>query len=166
MSNTKTTQNYKNEDQRFEFVLYINNHIICQRYFHIPNFNEDSVNSLEMKELIDNIVGMNNGPIGMLGIIPNYFKKLSVDQAWNYFNPYVSQVEESGKNIFEKEDMFKFEIKVDKRAVAISQFSGNFFPTKVRYAVNIKEIIPEIMSEIKYFLSQKKYTKQYGEVFI
>jgi hypothetical protein len=58
MSNTKTTQNYKNEDQRFEFVLYINNHIICQRYFHIPNFNEDSVNSLEMKELIDNIVGM------------------------------------------------------------------------------------------------------------
>lgn len=155
----------KFEEGRFEFVLYINDkNIICQRNFHIKDFNNASVNSFEMKELMDIITGMNNGEIGELGIIPNYLKTLSVDQLWNYNNPYVSQIEDSGKNIFEKEDNFKFEIKIDKKVVATSSFSGNFFQTKVRYAVNIREIIPVIISEIKHYLSLKNYTTEYAEI--
>jgi len=42
--------------------------------------------------------------------------------------------------------------------VGKSIFSGNLFPPKVRYAVDIKEIIPSIMSEIRAYLSQKNYT--------
>jgi hypothetical protein len=37
-------------------------------------------------------------------------------------------------------------------------FSGNLFPPKVRYSVDIKEIIPSIINEIRYSLAQKKYT--------
>ena len=48
------------EEQRFEFILYINDHIICQRYFNIRDYNEDCLNSYELKELMDNIAGMNN----------------------------------------------------------------------------------------------------------
>jgi hypothetical protein len=48
----------KIDEQRFEFVLYINNHIICQRYFNIRDYNERSLNSYEMKELMDSICGM------------------------------------------------------------------------------------------------------------
>ena len=46
---TNTTEQRKAEDQRFEFILYINNHIICQRFFNIRDFNEDSLNSFELK---------------------------------------------------------------------------------------------------------------------
>ena len=83
------------EDQRFEFVLYINDHIICQRYFNIRDYNEDSVKSLEMKDLMDNIVGMNNGDFGSLGIIPRYLKNKSVDYLWDNYNPYMPQKEET-----------------------------------------------------------------------
>jgi hypothetical protein len=147
----------KIEEQRFEFILYINDHIICQRYFNIRDFNEDSLNSLELKELMDNIVGMNNGQYGSLGIIPRYLQNKSKDYLWDNYNPYFTQKEETTKNIFEKIDNFQFEIKVDKNSVAKSEFCGNYFPPKVRYAVDVREIIPSIMSEIRHSLSQKNY---------
>ena len=150
----------KIEEQRFEFVLYINDHIICQRYFNIRDYNEESVKSLELKELMDNVAGMNNGQYGALGIIPKYLQKKSKEYLWDNYNPYFVQKEdeEAGKSIFDKIDNFQFEIKIDKVSVAKSQFCGNYFPPKVRYAVDVREIIPSIMSEIRYSLSQKNYT--------
>ena len=157
--NTGAFDQKKVEEQRFEFVLYINNHIICQRYFNIREFNENSVNSWEMKDLMDAICGMNNGYFGSMGIIPNYLKNKSKDYLWNNYNPYFVQPDQEPRNIFEKVDDFQFEIKIDKKSVAKSVFSGNYFPPKVRYAVVIKEIIPTIMFEIRDSLSKKKYNK-------
>lgn len=155
-SNTQSTNRV--EEQRFEFVLYINDHIICQRYFNIREYNEDSLNSYELKELMDNIAGMNIDNFGKLGIIPKYLKDKSVDYLWDNYNPYATQKEETVKNIFDKIDNFQFEIKVDKKVVAKSEFSGNFFPPKVRYAVDVREIIPSIMTEIRQYFSQKNYS--------
>ena len=160
MTTTNTTNPAKKiEEQRFEFILYINDHIICQRYFNIRDYNEEAIHSFEMKELMDNIAGMHNGAWGQLGIIPNHLKKKSVDYLWGNYNPYDIKPEEGAKNIFEKVDNFQFEIKVDKESVGKIQFSGNYFQPKVRYAVDIKEIIPSIMAEIRHFLSQKNYNK-------
>jgi hypothetical protein len=154
----------KIEEQRFEFVLYINKHIVCQRYFNIRDYNERAPQSLEIKELMDRLVGMNN--VGRLGMIPNRLKNKSVEYLWKNFNPYYQQKPEIGKNIFEKLDTFDFEIKVDKNVVAQSTFCGNFFPPQVRYQVDIKEIIPDIISEIKDTLSSKKYTTKYADVVL
>jgi hypothetical protein len=160
MSDTKfINESKKIEEQRFEFILYINNHIICQRYLNIRDFNEKSVNSYEMKELMDSICGMNNGDFGSLGIIPNYLKGKSKNYLWHNYNPYSEQEEVEYKDIFEKPDDFQFEIRIDKKTVAKSVFSGNFFPQKVRYAVDIKEIIPAIMGEMRYYLSLKEYSE-------
>jgi len=156
--------NKKIEEQRFEFVLYINGHIICQRYFSIKDYNEKSLNSLDLKQLMDNLVGMNNGQFGSMGMIPAHLKAKAVDYLWKNYNPYYPKNDATVKNNFEKEDMFDFEIKVDKMTVAQSTFSGNFFPPQVRYQVDIKEIIPFIISEIKNVLSQKKYTTKYVDV--
>lgn len=146
------------EEQRFEFILYINDHIICQRYFNIRDYNEDCLNSYELKELLDNIAGMNNDEFGRMGIIPKYLKNKSLEYMWENYNPYFIQKEETGKSVSDKVDNFQFEIKVDKRTVGKSEFSGNLFPPKVRYAVDVREIIPSIMSEIRQYFSQKNYT--------
>ena len=149
----------KIQEERFEFVLYINDHIICQRYFNIRDYNEDSVKSFEIKQLMDNIIGMNNNSWGEVGIIPRHLKQKSVDYLWDSYNPYFIQNEDSSKMGSDKIDDFQFEIKVDKEVVAKGGFSGNHFQPKVRYAVDVREIIPSIMHEIRTYLSQKKYTK-------
>jgi hypothetical protein len=167
MSTTPVTQPTKKiEEQRFEFVLYINSNIICQRYFNIRDYNNDCITSIELKELMDAIVGVNNGTYGSMGIIPRFFKQKAIDYLWKNYNPYVTR-SEPYKNNFEKEDLFHFEIKVDRKTIAKSQFSGNLFPQQVRYGdwihnlnkyqIDIKEILPTIISEIKTSLSQREY---------
>lgn len=154
----------KIEEQRFEFVLYINKHIICQRYFSIKDYNPACLDSNELKDLMDKIVGMDIDRFGTMGIIPNHLKSKSIEYLWKFYNKYFEQKEVTYKNIFEKEDIFDFEIKVDKMIVAQSTFSGNFFPPQIRYQVDIKELIPNIISEIKDTLSQKNYTFNYADV--
>ena len=158
MTTTKsfTFEPRKIEEQRFEFVLFINNHIICQRYFNIRDFDENSVNLENIKELMDYLTGINTNNVGQMGIIPSFLKAKSVDFLWATYNPYSPSQEQSTKTTSDKIDDFQFEIKIDRRVVAKSTFSGNLFQPKVRYAVDIKEIIPSIMSEIRYFLSEKK----------
>jgi hypothetical protein len=155
--------NKKIEEQRFEFVLYINKHIICQRYFSIRDFNELSLNSLELKQLMDRLVGVNSSS---MGYIPQHLKKKAIDYLWRFYNPYNKQTDVNVKNNYEKEDIFDFEIRVDKEAVAQSTFSGNLFPPQIRYQVDIKELIPNIISDIKDTLSQKKYTTKYADVVL
>jgi hypothetical protein len=104
------------------------------------------------------IAGMKNGDHGSLGIIPRYLQKKSLTYMWDNYNPYANQQDENAKNIFERKDNFQFEIKFDEKTIAKTEFSGNYFPPKIRYAVDVREIIPEIMNEIRFKLGQRKYT--------
>lgn len=44
--------------ERFQFLLYVNENVICQRYFRISNFEYSSIESLELKEVLDDCVKM------------------------------------------------------------------------------------------------------------
>jgi len=171
------------EQHPFEFVLRINNHIICQRYFNINNFNPDVLGSLDMKELLDSIAGVNNS-WGTMGIIPNFLKERSSEYL-QFFedNPHLSYKNRDSevKNIYDKYDSYTFEIKIEGKIVGISEFSGNIFPPKIRYKVNLKhetniwgdkvldskgsakslDIIPNIVKEIKKTFSRKSYAGDY-----
>lgn len=142
------------EEQRFEFLLYINGNIICQRYFNIRGYNEEALNSMDLKDTHDECVS----------IIQKSLKKKTIEYLWEYFNPYKEQILEDVPrgNIYEKEDVFGFEIRVDKQSVIESKFSGNVYPPKVRYQVDIKELIPQIIKEIRDGLSQRNYSKDWG----
>jgi hypothetical protein len=148
------TSNRNVEEQPYEFTLYVNNNIVCQRYFDIHYFNEECLSSLELKDMIDNITGMNHDG---LGIIPTYLKEKSVNHLWENYNPYIT--DDSYKSINKKRDQFRFEFKVDKRVVIESTFPNEFFSFNPKVSADIREVIPEIISEIRFSTSQKKYTK-------
>lgn len=156
MTTEKNTQGKKIEEQRFEFVFYVNKNIVCQRYFHIYDYNEDFTQSIELKEMLDNIGGMKQ--FSELGIIPNYLKMKSMDYLWDNYNPYEVQTEESYKAPAKKGDVFKFEFRVDKRTVGEIQFDNEFFTLNPKVNVDIREIIPSIISEIRQSTNQKNYT--------
>ena len=44
--------------ERFQFLLWVNDNIICQRYFKINGYNSDSLRSLQFKETMDKVVEM------------------------------------------------------------------------------------------------------------
>lgn len=150
----------KYKEERFELVFKKNGGIIVQRFFYIPNYNKDVLNSMEIKDLMDQIMGMNNGDFGELGMIPNSFKMHNMRLMWNSFDAFYEQKEGhiSDWDLFKYEDTFTFEVKVDKRVVGESSFSGNYFPFELRESVNIKHILPDIITEIINYMSLNEYT--------
>ena len=145
-------KNYENLP--YEFLLLINNKPIVGRNFQIKGFNAQSLRSLELKETIDEAIY----------IIRKQFKERSCDYLYKYYNPYITQppsdINEK-KDIYENEDMFTFQIKVKGRIVAQSIFTGNDYPPKVRYDVDIRGIIPSIIYTIQNGLTLKNYTREY-----
>jgi hypothetical protein len=139
----------------YEFILYINNNIVCQRYFNIKNFNPDVINSLEVRDIISDCCD----------IVKKDLKQKTFEYLYKYFNPYVEQKEEEidRRNIYENEDFFDLEIKVDdngvRKTVARQRFTGNVYPPKVRYSVDIRELIPKIISCIQSGFSRKNYSE-------
>ena len=146
-------KNYENLP--YEFLLLINNKPIVGRNFQIRGFNSDSLRSLELKYTIDEVID----------IIKYQFKEKSADYLYRYYNPYLPQaeteVERFKKDLYENEDLFTFQIKVKGKIVAESIFSGNDYPPKVRYDVDIRAIISEIIATIQNGLTLKKYTREY-----
>lgn len=146
------------DDLRFEFNLYINDNIICQRMFNVKGYNKKVLKSLELKDMMNEITGINLNDAGRMGIIPTYFKKLCNTKSWKEYKPYNLKESEGYVGNLENNDVFTFEVRVDKKMVAKSSFNGNQFQTDVIYAVDIRELVPEIISELEYYMSMEEYT--------
>ena len=148
---------YKNViEERYEFLLYINNHIIVQRFFNIPYANEDVLDSMDLKWLHESCVGL---------IQENLMKKTRED-LWKRFNPYVVQTQDKvpTRGIYDKPSTFTFEIKVDKETAITGNFDGSIYSPGARYEIDIKSLIPVIIRKIKNVFRQKEFTHFYGEV--
>jgi len=142
--------------KKFEFVLYINGNIVVQRYFTVKDFNKDSIRSLDAKYCVDNCVRM----------IENNLKEKTFEYLYKSYNPYKEQLQEDiiSENIYEEEDVFDFEIKTDDRLVVKKRFSGNVYPQRVRYSVDIRKIIPSLIKEIQETFSEENFSVEYGGI--
>jgi len=151
-----SNKNYENLP--FEFYLRINGNErpIVGRNFNVRGYNSKSLRSMDIKYCIDEVVGM----------IEDQFRSKSEDYLYRYYNPYSTQNPEDieSKDLFEEEDIFSFEIKVHGNVVAQKQFSGNWYPPKVRYGVDIRKLIPGIISKIQKTLSSKNLTTEYAGI--
>jgi hypothetical protein len=177
MARHKTKKQIQFEKQiikPFEFILRINDHIICQRYFTIKNYNNNCRESLEIKEMMDDIMGINH--TAQLGLIPEFFKLQCMDNTFKENkNPYYQQSKTiNNDNIFtleilknnsnrlrDKNSDFDLD-DLQKDSIVIGMFNGNIFHPNVRYEIDVRSIIPDIITTIQDAMSQKSYTKTYG----
>jgi len=136
----------------YEFLFLINGNPIVGRNFPINNFNRESLRSYELKETIDDAVGL----------IQKHFKNNTynyMDRYYNYLVATTAEEDTKPVDIYENEDFFTLQIKVRGRVVCEKIFSGNDYPPNVRYDVDIRKIIPKIIDYLQQGLSRKNYTK-------
>jgi hypothetical protein len=127
--------------KKFEFILSINGNIICQRYFSVKNFNPKVLRSVDLTECAEECVRL----------IQKDLKNKTYEYMYNSYNPYRKQLQEDimVENIYDNEDVFDFEIKMDERTIIKKRFTGNVYPQRVRYSVDVRKIIPSIIKEIQ-----------------
>ena len=124
---TKETKDYKEE--RFEFTIYVNDNIICKRNFRIFNFIENSMNTLEFKEKLDEIVKL----------IDDDLKSKSRVYTWYYYNPqFPEENEEFNTKLIEPwACTFKIVISDNKKDVITRIWDGYAYPKFIRDKVDL-----------------------------
>ena len=134
--------------ENWEFSLYINNHIIVQRYFKVPNYNKNVIKSADVKDVGDYCVD----------IITSDLKSKSIDYMWERYNPYIKQTIEDIPHRIKKDDVIDFEIKVKGYIAYKRRIDASVYQPYVKYAMDIKPLIRDIIEEIRDGFSQEEFT--------
>ena len=70
--------------KKFEFVLYINGNIICQRYFSVRNYEKEVKNSMDLRWCVDECVKL----------IEDDLLSKTKDYLYRQYNPWKEQSQE------------------------------------------------------------------------
>lgn len=119
------------KDERFEFALLVNDNLVCKRNFKINNFIEHSMESMEFKYLVDEIVST----------IDNDLKSKSRVYTWYYGDVSTTMQEplpEFSDPLPEPwEYTFKFIVTDNKKPVIEKIWDGRYYPKAIRDKVDI-----------------------------
>lgn len=115
-------------EERFEFALYVNNNVICKRNFKINDFIDESMNSIDFKYKVDEIVEMIN----------NDLKSKSRVYTWFYYDPTDEEKNEFNSELIDPwECTFKFVVTDNKHEVITKIWDGRFYPKAIREKVDL-----------------------------
>lgn len=137
----------KLNQQKFDFTLLLNDKIICQRNFDIRDYNHKCQKSLEIKEMISEVIM----------VIESQLKNKSLDYLWESYNPFTPKI--IPHIISEKiiGDLFKLHIRMNSKIMVSSCFDGFKYPPKIRYQVDIKPLVSNLIEIIRLYTSGDEY---------
>jgi len=135
---------------KFEFILTLENNIVCQRIFNVINYNQKSKKSLEFYEMV------------------KYISEDITDDLKNKNAEYLLE----NKNFFFSDDFiddvnqktnddFVLRIKNGDEILMERCFPSYYFYSKVRYSVDIRPKLKHYLGELSRVLSLNKYKTKY-----
>jgi hypothetical protein len=132
------------EKEKFEFVLSINDNIICQRFFTVKNHNPKTVKSLDLYYTVRDIKDIINQKLILktIDIVDEFFK-------------------EDMSKLQEETNSFTITIKKGSRVIMERIFSADLYPPKVRFSVDIRPQISYILRELTDVLSDRNPDSYY-----
>ena len=135
-----------NEQQKFEFLLKIDNNIICQRYFNVKNFNPKAVRSVEFYWFVQEIYEA----------IEVTLKEKTTDIITEFFTEDMSKFPEEKEN-------FTITINKGETNLMTRIFPANLYPPRVRYSVDVRPQISYFLNGLSDVLSLREITHKYLE---
>ena len=119
------------KEERFEFALYVNNNVICKRNFKINNYIDESMQSLDFKQKVDEIVEMINDDLNSKRRVFTWYYG-DVADVWQEPLPELLE-----PLIEPWECTFKFVVSDNKKEVITKIWDGYGFPKSIREKVDI-----------------------------
>lgn len=130
---------------RFEFLLSLDNNIICQRFFNVKDHKHGLKNSLDIYEYMSEVSSEISDELkreNFLYMTSKYFKD-EYDEDFGGGNDY------------------RLELKIENRTFFVRTFSAKVFHPKVRYSVDIRPQLKRYLSDLTNLLSTSVVKKQF-----
>jgi len=135
---------------KFEFLLSLDDNIICQRFFNVKNHNPKSRRSMNLHECVKKICET----------ISEDLKIKSSDYLCENQNFFLSpDVVEEVNN--DKEEYFDLVIKLDENVFIQRIFPAYYYHPKVRYTVDIRNRLKQFLSDLTETLSMTELETTY-----
>jgi len=132
--------------QKCEFVLKLENNIVCQRFFSVRNFNNLATYSLDLHYTISDIVD-------------DIIRDLKLKTLFLFDRDY----KESPNELQQESEHFTITLKKGNHIIYDRIIRADVYPPKVRYTVDIRPQISYILRELTQVLSQKKIVTNYQD---
>jgi hypothetical protein len=142
------------ESTKMEFLLTLNDNIVVQRFFNVRGYVPKAKNSMELHDFIKALSEELHYYLKMKTVI----YMMDNQEAINH-DPTIMET-----SFTEGPENFNIYVKVGDTVLNHRQFDGKLYPPKVRYTVDVRPFLKEVLRELTDIFSNKKLTYKYLEL--
>jgi len=141
------------ESVKLEFLMMVNDNIIVQRFFNVREFNPKAKNSIELYDLIYNLKGDIQKQLGLKTTI---YMLDNIYEITN--NPTILET-----SYIDGPEFFNIYIKQNDVTICHRQIDAKVYPPKVRYTVDVRPHLKNLLMSLTDIFSSKNLTHNYLE---
>jgi hypothetical protein len=142
------------ESVKLEFLMMVNDNIIVQRFFNVREFNPKAKNSVELYDLIFNL---KEDIQKQLGLKTTTYMLDNIYEITN--NPAILET-----SYIDGPEFFNIYIKQNDVTICHRQIDAKVYPPKVRYTVDVRPHLKNLLMDLTDIFSSKNLTYNYLEV--
>jgi len=141
------------DSTKMEFLLTLNDNIVVQRFFNVRGYNPRAKNSLELYEYVK----------GLKEELEYYLKMKTVIYMMDNQDSIIHDPKIMETSFTEGPEIFNLFIKVGEQTLCHRVFDGKKFPPKVRYTVDVRPFIKDVLRELTDIFSNSQLSHKYLE---
>jgi hypothetical protein len=141
------------EVTKVEFLLMCNDNIVVQRFFNVKGFNKNAHKSEEFFNYIRTFCNELKYDLKMRSVVYMLENQYEITE-----NPEVLNT-----SITDGEENFNLYIKVENMTICQRTFDAKVYPPKVRYTVDLRPRLKQVLSDLTDIFSGKKFNYFYPE---
>jgi hypothetical protein len=141
------------DSTKMEFLLTLNDNIIVQRFFNVRGFTPKAKNSLELYEFMKSLKEELQYYLKMKTVIYMMDNRSSIESDPSIMNT----------SFTDGPEVFNLFVKVGEQTICHRIFDGKMFPPKVRYTVDVRPFLKDVLRELTDIFSNRNLTYKYLE---
>ena len=139
------------DSTKMEFLLTLNDNIVVQRFFNVRGYNPKAKNSLELYDFVKRLKDELEYNLKMKTVVYMMDNKDSI----------VSDPSIMDTSFTEGSEQFNIYIKIGEQTICHRYFDGKVFPPKVRYTVDVRPFLKDVLRELTDIFSGQKLSFDY-----
>ena len=141
------------DSTKMEFLLTLNDNIVVQRFFNVRGYNPRAKNSVELYEYIK----------GLKEELDYYLKMKTVIYMMDNKEAIIHDPKIMDTSFTEGPEIFNLFVKVGEQTICHRIFDGKKFPPKVRYTVDVRPFLKDVLRELTDIFSNNELSYDYLE---
>jgi hypothetical protein len=138
---------------KLEFLLMCNDNIVVQRFFNVKGFNKHAHKSEEFYDYIRTFCNDLKYDLKMRSVVYMLENRYEITE-----NPDVLNT-----SITEGLENFNLYVKVDNMIICQRSFDAKVYPPKVRYTVDLRPKLKQVLTDLTDIFSGKKFNYFYPQ---